>query len=54
MFNQSVSGIQLKDYQLALIQSIFEQWKSHQRVMAQSPMGGDKHRYQKLIGQNHQ
>ncbi|MBE9193786.1 DEAD/DEAH box helicase [Synechocystis sp. LEGE 06083] len=38
----TAATIQLRDYQEALLQGIFEQWKSAPRVMAQLPTGGGK------------
>jgi superfamily II DNA or RNA helicase len=38
----TTAQIQLRDYQEALLQGIFEQWKSAPRVMAQLPTGGGK------------
>lgn len=42
MLNQLSEAIALRDYQQALIQGIYEQWRNHQRVMAQLPTGGGK------------
>lgn len=42
MLNPTTTALALRDYQSALSQGIYEQWRNHRRIMAQLPTGGGK------------